>query len=287
MGAGRINFLKTGVLYADLITTVSPTYAHEIQSAEYGMGLEGLLRSRSDTVIGILNGVDYSEWNPETDPLIPGNYSRADRSGKSVCKRELMADLELQGGQDRPLIGIVSRLVGQKGFDLVGKVIPGLLTRRDFALAVLGSGERRFEQMFSRLQNAFRDRVCFYSGYSNKLAHWIEAGSDMFLMPSRYEPCGLNQMYSLRYGTVPIVRETGGLADSVELVDSKTGSGTGVLFRDYDEAGVAWAVNAGLDLYRNKPLWSRIIDNGMEKDFSWEHQGAHYVELFRRLSRSS
>jgi len=283
---GRINFLKTGVLFADLVTTVSPTYAREIKRADLGMGLDDLLRARSDTVIGILNGVDYAEWNPETDPLIPANYSRAKPGGKATCKRELMDDLDLEGGPEIPLIGIVSRLVGQKGFELIDRVIPGLLLRRAFALAVLGSGERRYEQFFGWLQHTFRDRVCYYRGYNNKLAHWIEAGSDMFLMPSLYEPCGLNQMYSLKYGTVPIVRETGGLADSVDLVDLRTETGTGILFRDYDEAGLTWAVNTGLDLYRNKPLWNKIIDNGMAMDFSWERQGAHYVRLFRRLSKS-
>ncbi len=167
------------------------------------------------------------------------------------------------------------------------KVLPPLLRERDFALAVLGSGEPRYERFFTLLQKSFRDSVCFYRGYSNKLAHWIEAGCDIFLMPSLYEPCGLNQMYSLKYGTVPIVRETGGLADSVQLVDPKSGSGTGVLFRNYNETALAWAINAALDLYNNKPVWRKIIKNGMAKDFSWKRQGAAYVELFRHLSKSS
>lgn len=282
---GRVNFLKTGVLHADLLTTVSPTYAREIQGDEYGMGLQGLLRARNDSVVGILNGVDYSEWDPATDPLIPENYSPGDMSGKAVCKRELMAELELAGGARQPLMGIVTRLAGQKGIDLLAKVLPWMLHERNFALAVLGSGEKRFEQFFSYLQHEYRDRVCFYRGYNNKLAHWIEAGSDMFLMPSLYEPCGLNQMYSLKYGTVPVVRETGGLADSVEQVNPSRGTGTGILFRDYNETGLSWAINTALDMYDNRRLWDRVVENGMACDFSWKKQGATYVRLFRALGR--
>lgn len=287
LNLGRINFLKTGVLHAHQLTTVSPSYAQEILGDEYGMGLQDLLRARSNTLTGILNGINKKEWNPATDPLIPQTYSSKNLAGKVTCKLELMNELELKGGSDRPLIGVVTRLTGQKGIDLMQKALPTLLRERDFALAVLGSGESRYEQFFSLLQNSFRDSVCFYCGYSNKLAHRIEAGSDIFLMPSLYEPCGLNQMYSLKYGTVPVVRQTGGLADSVELVDPKSGQGTGVLFRDYSETALTWAIGAALDLYDRKPLWQKIIRNGMAKDFSWEHQGAVYVELFRHLRKSS
>ena len=220
LDAGRINFLKTGLLYADLLTTVSPTYAREIQGGEYGMGLEGLLRQRGDALVGILNGVDYTQWNPESDPLIPFHYSRRALAGKKKNKRALMKELELGAAAERPLVGMVTRLAAQKGIDLIQQVVPAFLERGAFALAVLGSGEPRYEAFFSGLQERFRDRVCFYRGFNNQLAHWIEAGADMFLMPSRFEPCGLNQMYSLRYGTVPIVRETGGLADSVAVVRS-------------------------------------------------------------------
>ena len=284
LSAGRINFLKAGLLYADFLTTVSPTYAQEIQGTEYGMGLDDILRNRSDSLIGILNGVDYSEWNPKTDPLIPQNYTSKDLSGKEFCKQALMNELGLTGGTDRPLIGIVSRLVGQKGIDLMERVLPTLLARRNFSLAVLGNGEARFERFFDSLQQAARSRVSFYRGYNNKLAHWIEAGSDMFLMPSIYEPCGLNQMYSLKYGTIPIVRETGGLADSVEQINAGKKAGTGILFRDYDEAGLAWAISRALELFDNKPLWKRIMRNGMARDFSWAQQGEQYVTLFRSLA---
>ncbi len=280
---GVINFLKTGVLYADLITTVSPTYAREILGDDYGMGLNDLLRQRVASVVGLLNGVDYREWDPAIDPLIPANYSLADMSGKAECKRRLREEMGLRPGDERPLIGIVSRLVGQKGFDLVEGAMPGLLAQGDFDLVVLGSGEGRYERLFEELQRRFPGRISFYRGYNNRLAHWIEAGSDMFLMPSLYEPCGLNQMYSLKYGTVPVVRETGGLADSVEQADATAGTGTGVLFKDYNENGLAWAINRALDLFQDQAVWRRIVANGMARNFSWDQQGARYVELFHAL----
>ncbi len=280
---GVINFLKTGILYADLVTTVSPTYAREILGAEYGMGLDHLLRQRGRGFAGILNGVDYDEWDPSHDTLIPANYSADDLSGKTTCKRRLAEELGLAVDAGRPLIGIVSRLVGQKGLDLVRAVVPRLLLHKPFSLAVLGSGEPRYENAFASMERHFRGQVAFYRGYNERLAHWIEAGADMFLMPSRYEPCGLNQMYSLRYGTVPIVRETGGLADSVEQIDPASGTGTGILFRDYTEAGLEWALATALGLYRDRDLWHKIMQNGMARDFSWQRQSARYVELFRQL----
>lgn len=286
LSQGRINFLKTGVLLADVLTTVSPTYAREIQSPEHGMGLDGYLRARSGALVGILNGVDYDEWNPETDELIPQNFTSSDLDGKRVCKLELMRELGLSGGADQPLIGFVSRLVGQKGIDLMARVLPGLMARHNFSLALLGSGEPHFELFFQSLQRAAPDRVSFFRGYNNTLAHWIEAGSDMFLMPSIYEPCGLNQLYSLKYGTIPIVRQTGGLADSVQLVNPAAGTGTGILFRDYDESGLNWAISRALELYEDQPLWRKIMENGMAMDFSWKQQGEKYVNLFRRLSSS-
>ncbi len=283
LGRGRINFLKNGLLHADLITTVSPTYAREIQGDEYGMGLQDMLRWRSSILVGILNGVDYGEWDPAIDPLIPANYTPENLDGKATCKLELLRNLGLPQHAERPLFGIVTRLVGQKGIDLLEGTLPAMFGRRQFAMAILGSGEDRYERFFTKLQQHYPDRVCFYRGYNNKLAHRIEAGADMFLMPSLYEPCGLNQMYSLKYGTVPIVRETGGLADSVELVDPRARTGTGILFRDYDATGLAWAMATGLELYKNKPLWRQIMLNGMAKDFSWETQTERYVELFRAL----
>ncbi len=283
LNAGRINFLKTGLLYADLLTTVSPTYAREIQGSEYGMGLDDVLRSRSDVLFGILNGVDYGEWNPEVDSLIPAKYDPDDMSGKTTCKLTLMKELGLTVDKHTPLICVVTRLVGQKGIDLMEQVLPDLLSKRRFSLAVLGSGEPRYEQFFEALHGAVPDRVSFYRGYNHRLSHWVEAGSDIFLMPSAYEPCGLNQMYSLKYGTIPIVRKTGGLADSVEQIDPDKATGTGVLFQHYDSAGLKWSISHALDLYSDQTLWKKIMHNGMTKDFSWQQQGEQYVKLFRQL----
>lgn len=284
LNLGRVNFLKTGVLYADRLTTVSPTYAREILTPEYGMGLEGLLQQRQDSLTGILNGVDTAAWDPADDPLIPHAYRPGRMAGKKRNKRELMAELGLDAGNDRPLIGMVTRLTYQKGVELVQKVVPHLLDQRDFALAVLGTGEPRYEQFFSWLQHRHRDRVCFYRGYSERLAHWIEAGADIFLMPSRFEPCGLNQMYSLRYGTIPVVRRTGGLADSVRMYEPDSGEGTGIVFNDFNDQALDWALNTALDLYADPKAWKRLVANAMAQDFSWDHQGAEYVRLFRALA---
>ena len=286
LALGRINFLKTGVLYARLLTTVSPTYAREILSPEHGMGLQDLLQQRRDSLVGILNGVDFKEWNPRADDLIPWSFDARSMSGKKQNKLDLMDELQLDSSDDMPLVGMITRLTYQKGIELVQKVVPALLQRRRFALAVLGSGEPRYEQFFSWLQQRHRDRVCYYRGFNNRLAHWIEAGSDMFLMPSRFEPCGLNQMYSLRYGTVPIVRRTGGLADSVQLFEPRSGSGTGIVFDDFNDIALDWALNSALDLYQDKKSWRKLVRNGMAVNNSWEQQGKVYVDLFRRLLES-
>ncbi len=286
LAAGQINLLGTGIAHADLITTVSPTYAREIQTPEFGMGLDGVLRSRGDAVIGILNGVDYDEWDPRHDRFLPQRFDPSTIVVKSQLKRQLLQRLGLRAAADIALIGIVSRLAEQKGFDLLFEALPRLMSARDFNLVVLGSGEARYESFFARLQQLFPARVHFHSGYSDELAHWIEGASDMFLMPSRYEPCGLNQMYSLRYGTVPIVRRTGGLADSVQHFDPRTGEGTGVVFNDYDTGAVIWAVGTALDLYHSGSAWQRLVRNGMAQDFSWSRQVPHYVEAYERLLRA-
>jgi starch synthase len=283
LGHDRINFLKSGVLYADMLTTVSPNYAREILGAEYGMGLQDLLRQRRNALVGILNGVDFDEWNPRTDPLIPHTYNARSTAGKKQTKRDLLHELGMTDSADLPLIGMVSRLTYQKGLDLVQQVVPRMIEQRRFALVVLGSGETRYEQFFHWLQQSFPDRVCFWRGFNNRLAHWIEAGSDMFLMPSLFEPCGLNQMYSLRYGTPPIVRRTGGLADSVQLFDPASGHGTGVVFDHYDGTALQWAINFALQLYQDKRTWRKLMQNGMAMDFSWTQQGQVYVDIFRRL----
>ena len=281
--AGRFNFLKTGLLHADAITAVSRTYAQEIQTPELGFGLDWLARARSSRLFGIVNGVDYGTWSPETDPHIPHHYSAADLAGKRRMKSALLAAVGLEE-TDAPVVGIVSRLTPQKGFDLCFDVLPEALAQRDLRLVVLGSGEDRYQDFFQWLMWRFPTKAWYYKGYNEELAHWIEAGADVFLMPSRYEPCGLNQMYSLRYGTPPIVRKTGGLADTVELVDSATGQGTGFVFDHFDPGGLAWALHYALDTYPDKTVWNRLVQNGMAQDFSWAVQGEQYEELYRRLT---
>ncbi len=293
LAAGRINFLKTGLLYAGVITTVSRTHALEIQTDRYGMGLQGVLRARGDHLVGIVNGIDAEEWDPANDPHIPHPYSAADLSGKAANKADLLASLGLaslglaapgSAAEERvPLLGVVSRLTAQKGFDLFFEVLPGLLARRNARLVVLGNGERKYEEFFAGLQHGFPDRVVFYRGYSEPLAHLIEAGADIFLMPSLYEPCGLNQMYSQRYGTPPVVRKTGGLADTVEPFDPGDGSGTGFVFEHFTPEGLAWAVNQALDLYQDREAWRRLMLAGMSRDFSWESQIERYVALYEAL----
>jgi starch synthase len=284
---GRINSLKHGILYADAITTVSPTYAQEIRTPQYGMGLDEVLRARGDDVHGILNGVDYGEWDPGTDPYLPVKFGPGELAGKARLKREFLRRLKLRGRARTPLAGIVSRLTVQKGFDLLFDTLPGLLSTRELCLAVLGNGEPMYERFFTGLQRQFPGRVIFHKGYSDELAHWIEAASDLFIMPSLYEPCGLNQLYSLRYGTVPVVRRTGGLADSVQLYDPTTGTGNGVVFDHFDANAMRWALETALDLYAQPAHWQRMIENGMAADFSWERQGERYVQLYRQLIGST
>lgn len=287
LAAGVINSLKHGILYADAITTVSPTYARELRTPEYGMGLEHVIAQRGDHVLGILNGVDYEQWNPRTDRYLARHYDARRLSAKRQIKQTLAARLGLTCAGRTALAGVVTRLVYQKGIELLIEVLPRVLASRDLACVILGSGEPHYERALAALARALPGRLVFERGYSEELAHWIEAASDMYLMPSRYEPCGLNQMYSLRYGTVPIVRETGGLADSVEPVDPTTGRGTGLRFKPFTAAALEEALCAALDLYAKPRVWSRVMRNAMAQDFSWEHQGAQYVQLFERLVHSS
>jgi starch synthase len=281
--AGHINALKHGILYADAITTVSPTYAAEIRTDEYGMGLQSALRARGAALSGILNGVDYDEWDPRTDHYLTSHYDPEHLQTKTKLKREFLARLGLKIRARSPLIGVVGRLASQKGFDLMFDALPRALLARDFAFVALGSGEPRYESFFAGLEQRFPGRVHFHCGYSDELAHWIEAASDLFLMPSLYEPCGLNQMYSLRYGTVPLVRRTGGLADTVEHYDRGTRQGTGIVFEDFTAIAFARALDTALDLYVERDHWRQLIKNGMRQDFSWTRQGGLYVELYERL----
>jgi starch synthase len=282
--AGRINFLKTGLLYADLLTTVSRTYAQEIQTPEQGFGLDPLLRERSGALVGIVNGIDPEEWDPRTDPHLPVTYSADDLTGKARCKAALLAEGGLDPTAYRPLVGLVSRLTYQKGLDLLFDVLPPLLAADELRFVALGSGEPRYVDFLRWLSQRFPGRAAFHEGYSNPLAHRIEAAADMFLMPSRYEPCGLNQMYSQRYGAVPIVRRTGGLADTVEPYDRGADSGTGFVFEHFTADGLSWALRYALWLYReDRDAWARLTQRGMAQDFSWAHQVQRYVDLYRRL----
>jgi starch synthase len=286
---GRINFLLTGILFANAITTVSPTYAREIRTPEHGVGLDPFLRMRRRVLFGILNGIDEAEWSPEVDARIPHRYSADDLSGKELCKRALLEEAGLPYYPEVPLLGIVSRLVWQKGFDLCTKVLPAFLARRPFQLIVLGTGEPVFEEFFTRLARSFPRQVVYKSAFSEPVAHRIEAGADMFLMPSRYEPCGLNQMYSLRYGTPPIVHRTGGLADTVTPFDARHGHGNGFVFDHFDTTGFAWAIGRALDVWGtgkggDRARWRRLQVNGMREQFSWTRRAGEYVALYRKLA---
>ncbi len=281
---GKINFLKAGLISADLLNTVSLKYAREIKGPEYGFGLEGVLRKRARRLSGILNGVDYTFWNPETDVLIPAQYSSQDLQGKRECKKALLKEFGLSRESGRPLIGCVSRLTDQKGFDLISdleKDLPGL----DIALVVLGAGEPKYQGVLSRLSEKYPDRFGVKVGYDNRIAHLIEAGSDFFLMPSKYEPCGLSQMYSLKYGTIPIVRATGGLDDTIINFSQKRRSGNGFKFKEFSPEKLLSTIRRALSVYRKKPLWDVLVQNAMMCDFSWSRPAGEYEKLYARLTR--
>lgn len=280
---GNLNFLKAGLVYADIITTVSEKYAQEIQSSdEYGCGMSGMLRKRSSDVYGILNGIDYSVWNPETDNLIPQKYDARNLDGKATNKMELLRRFKLEYREGTPVIGCISRLAEQKGFDLIGQIADDLL-KLDIQFVLLGTGEKKYHDLFEAIQKRYPRKAGVYLGFSNELAHLIEAGSDMFLMPSRYEPCGLNQMYSLRYGTIPIVRATGGLDDTIEDYDLESGNGTGFKFSRYDATELMRAIERAVAVYANKPAWRKMMKQGMQKDFSWESSARKYIALYKNV----
>jgi starch synthase len=273
---GRASYLKGGIAFADWLSTVSPTYAREIQTPENGMGLDGALRARAGQLTGILNGVDYGEWNPETDSLIPARYSAADLSGKRICKAQLLAEFGLPAEAiDRPLLAVISRLTRQKGADLVAEVA-GQIVAGDVYLIALGTGDPEYEDLFRAMAAEFPGRIAVHIGFDNGMAHRIEAGADIFLMPSRYEPCGLNQIYSLRYGTVPVVRATGGLDDTID-------ESTGFKFTEYSGEALAGAVRRAVTAWSNRERWGEMMRRGMERDFSWRTSAAAYSELYRRL----
>ena len=279
---GKVNFLKGALVFADFITTVSRKYSQEIQTAEYGFGLEGVLRSRAATVTGILNGVDYNVWSPQTDTFIKKHYSPDDLSGKLVCKQDLLADFGVTAPNLRlPVIGIVSRFAAQKGFDLIAQVIDRL-AREDMVIVALGTGDKEYEDLFRKLNQQFPQKILVRIGFDNALAHKIEAGSDMFLMPSRYEPCGLNQIYSLKYGTVPVVRATGGLDDTIEPWDARTNRGTGFKFSDYTGDALLATIRQALTAFKDQTGWQTLMRNGMGKDFSWTNSAREYVRIYEK-----
>jgi len=281
---GRISYLKSGLMFGNLITTVSPRYAREIQTPEFGFGLDGVLRYRSDDVVGILNGIDYDQWDPARDPHIPEPYDAADLSGKQSAKRVLLERFGLAADAAalrRPLVGLISRLVDQKGFDLIAEIADEF-ARLDASFVLLGTGERRYEDLWLGLAARHPDRVATQIGFDEALAHLIEAGADLFLMPSRFEPCGLNQMYSLRYGTVPLVRAVGGLVDTVRNYNARTGEGTGFSFDDYSAQALLDTLRWALGIYRDRGTWERIQRAGMQQDFSWDASARQYVKVYER-----
>jgi starch synthase len=283
---GNVNFLKAGLIYSDYLTTVSKKYAEEIRTPEFGHGLDGVARERGDRLVGILNGVDYGAWSPERDKFIAEKYSAKDMTGKRRCKQDLLEAFGLAAEHaSRPVIGIVSRFADQKGFDLIAERAHELM-REELVLVVLGTGDKKYEDLFRALAAAYPGRVGVKIAYDNAIAHKIEAGADMFLMPSRYEPCGLNQIYSLKYGTVPIVRATGGLDDTIENFDLEHGTGTGFKFEEYSGAALAWAVRQALHHFMDERIWKRIQLNGMAKDFSWKAPAAEYAKLYEAARAS-
>lgn len=277
---GQMNFLKGGIVFADVITTVSERYSLEIQTPEFGYGLEGILRERRNDVHGVLNGVDYRKWNPETDSHIIANYNEKDLSGKERCKKDLIKAFMLKGSEKDPLIGIISRLASQKGFDILADAVDRLM-KLGFLMVLLGTGDEIYEKQFAEIGNKHKGRFGIKIAFDNTLAHRIEAGADMFLMPSRYEPCGLNQMYSLKYGTIPVVRATGGLDDTINEFDTKTRNGNGFKFAEYSSQALIKEMKKALEVYRSPELWLKLVKNGMREDFSWERSARTYEKIYQ------
>jgi starch synthase len=286
---GRISFLKAGILFSEYVTTVSRRYAREILTPEFGFGFDGILQRRRDRLTGILNGIDTAQWNPADDAHLPMPFDADDLRGKLEAKRAVLQlfGLPAEGeGLERPLIGLVSRLVDQKGFDLLAAV-SGELPRLRAAFIALGTGDSRYERLWLDLASRYPDRFAAHIGFDERRAHLIEGGADMFLMPSRFEPCGLNQMYSLRYGTVPIVRATGGLDDTVQNYSERTGQGTGFKFREYDARVLLRTLKRAIDVFDRKKDWRALQRAGMRQDFSWDVSAREYVKVYRRAVKTA
>ena len=281
---GKLSFLKGGIVFADAVTTVSRKYMEEIQSAEFGAGLEGVLRDRRDDLYGILNGVDYDDWSPDRDPLIRAPYGPQQLSGKRICKADLQREFGLPVDERNPTIGIISRLAEQKGFDLITAVMDELM-KEGLQVVILGTGDEKYHLLLGALAQKYPEQIGLKIAFDNGLAHKIEAGADMFLMPSRFEPCGLNQIYSLKYGTVPIVRAVGGLDDTIEDHQPGTNRGTGFKFSEYTPAALMETVRRALGTYHDPEAWEGLMLRGMEADFSWDRSAGIYLQVYQDLVR--
>lgn len=280
---GKISFLKAGIVYSQAITTVSPSYAKEIQTPEYGLGMEGVLRGRSDSLYGVLNGADYSVWDPESDIHLPDTYSPGRIAGKRRCKDLLMRELDLDLSlKDRPLLGMISRFDPQKGFDILVEALDEILAL-NVSFVVLGSGDGGIQETLRQAAKKVAGHLAIRNEFDEPLAHRIMAGSDILLIPSRYEPCGLTQMYALKYGTVPVVRATGGLDDTIRAFDPGSGQGNGFKFRPYDSGALTAEIRKALKLFEDSRAWNRLMDNAMKEDFSWEHSAKRYLEIYRSV----
>lgn len=281
---GQLSLIKAGIIYSDIITTVSPNYAKEIQTEDYGFGMEGILKKRKNHLIGILNGIDESIWNPAKDPCLICHFDHTTIEKKKICKVNLQEKMSLNRNTATPLIGGISRLIHQKGYDMVVSALPGLLSH-DIQFVLLGTGEPALEEKFNQISKQYSN-FKFYNGYNETLAHQIIAGSDIFIIPSRYEPCGLTQMYSLKYGTIPIVNATGGLEDSVRDIKNNLSTGTGIKFSPFSTANFIFNIIKTIELYKNeKNLWYKIMYNGMKENHSWQHRILQYHDLYRNLTR--
>ncbi len=281
---GKFSLMKAGIIYSDIITTVSPTYAQEIQTKKFGVGLEDILKANQSKLFGILNGVDYSIWNPKTDRFIPANYSIDDLHGKSICKTNIQQHFLLAESSTIPILSVVSRLAWQKGMELILKVVPPLLQQERIQFVLLGVGDPKLEQKFNCLGREFPKQAGVALTYNNPIAHQIEAGADIFLMPSRYEPSGLNDKYSMKYGTVPIAFKTGGLADSIIDYSMNSTKGTGFLFENYDEESFQDAIERALKVFQSQNKWRQLMIRGMKLDFSWQNAANEYLKLYQRRS---
>ncbi len=280
---GKVNALKAGILYANAVTTVSPRYSREIQTPAFGCGLDGLLRARSGVLYGILNGVDYRDWDPATDRLIPHTFTPADLSGKKACREALAREFKLAAPVDLPVAGMVTRLAGQKGLDIVCDALDALL-ETGLTLAILGTGDQKIQDFLLDAQKKNPRRIGLKIAFDERIAHTIYAGSDIFLIPSRYEPCGLTQMYAMKYGTVPVVRATGGLDDSVQEFDPRVATGNGFKFIEAEPDPLVEAAGRAVDLFQRPGAWSKIVRNAMASDFSWERSAAAYLALYKMLA---